>query len=72
MRKIYGCNERGMIHIYNETCNHSKTNSLKTFDTEEEARKYAGVSAHFCKTCVSYRDKKLREIIKKEMERKEK
>ncbi len=68
MRKIYSCNERGMIHIYNKRCEHSRSSRLKAFDTEDEARQYAGISAHFCKTCATYRDEVLKKEIKKEME----
>lgn len=61
MKYIYN-KSTGRLHV-KDFCYHARvgvTNSLE-FDTEDEARRYAGNSLCWCKNCESKRERVLKE-----------
>lgn len=66
MKGIYILNtHRHTLHIYGH-CRHgySKDPKYKFFDSEDEARKYDGMSIGWCKLCLKEREKRLLENTK--------
>ena len=54
--------DTGTLHIEGYcTYISTKGSNVKLFETEREARDYAGENIHMCKVCQKIREKKLKE-----------